>query len=136
MILRGRESFRLLFAEGRTIRSGSVLLKYRPARADEELHERPPVRTAFIVGRKYGRAVDRNRIRRLMRECWRHALPDFEENVGGLPGEIRLDIGLVWSGPPARESKGKRERICRDIRRGIARLAAELADRSTEREGS
>lgn len=66
---------RRAFDRGRSGASGDVVV-YAFDRADG----RPP-RYALIVGRKWGDAVTRNRVRRLLRESFRTARPDLPAGI-------------------------------------------------------
>ncbi len=125
MILRGRTPFRLLFEEGHTLRAGRILLKYRLLPRTNE-YTGPEVVTAFIVGKRHGRAVDRNRARRLMRENWRLARPEFLQTLEQIGVRGRLEIGLIWSGPPAARSRPRFEEIAGDLERANRRLLQAL----------
>ncbi len=70
--LTGVGAFETIFRDGRR-RDGDLLqLIFAPAGA-------PPGRVGYVVGRKaFPRAVDRNRVRRLLREAVRRARPGIE----------------------------------------------------------
>ena len=123
MVLRGRENFRTLFEQGRGFRSGNLVLKYRIA----EDASASRIITAFIVPKKHGRAVDRNRARRLMREAWRLAYPSIAER---LPENVTLHLALIWSGPPAAAGRPEFGPMETDLRKGIGKLFARLFPRS------
>ena len=50
---------------------------------------------AFVVGRKVGGAVVRNRVRRVLREAWRRVLPRF---VAPTDAVVRALPGIVGAG--------------------------------------
>lgn len=65
--LKSRKLIEKLFSEGRSINMYPLRMLYLPGEKEEV-----PLQAGFGVGaRKFGRAVDRNRIRRLMREAYR-----------------------------------------------------------------
>jgi ribonuclease P protein component len=79
-----------LFAEGRSRASFPVVVRWLPA-TDREPGAWPPVRVAFAVPkRRWRRAVDRNRIKRLLRENWRRAKPAVYARLTDTP------VDLVW----------------------------------------
>ncbi|MCB0712381.1 MAG: ribonuclease P protein component [Ignavibacteriae bacterium] len=119
MILRGRDNFQMLFDGGRGLRSGNLVLKYRV------VEDRSPSRvaTAFIVAKKHGRAVDRNRARRLMREVWRLAYPEVAEK---LPENVFVHLALIWAGPPAQVKSPEFWRIREDMLKGVEKVVARL----------
>lgn len=119
-ILRGRETFAALFNDGQGFRSGDILFKYRTVARPGPAN----VLTAFIVSRKHGGAVRRNRTRRLMREAWRFARPDV---VDGIASGTELHLALIWIGAPAEQRTPTLERIRRDIDKGLKRLAPSLS---------
>ncbi len=78
--LRERGKFTLLFKKGKSLADRNLVLYYYPAE--------PGTREAgFSVGKKLGKAVIRNRIRRRMKEAYRRLLP------GVTPGYLLLFIG-------------------------------------------
>ena len=63
--LRGRRAFAQLATHGRTVRSGPLRVRFVAG---------PAVPTVgYAIGKKYGRAVDRNRIRRRLRAAVMHS---------------------------------------------------------------
>jgi ribonuclease P protein component len=66
------------------------VVRWLPA-TDREPGAWPPVRVAFAVPkRRWRRAVDRNRIKRLLRENWRRAKPAVYARLTDTP------VDLVW----------------------------------------
>lgn len=84
-ILRGQRNFQRLFERSSVIKSPSVLFRYR-------LYDDPAegCLIGFIVMKRLGKASDRNRIKRLIREVYRtnqHQLTDlFNKRIFGLHG--------------------------------------------------
>ncbi|MBD3335260.1 MAG: ribonuclease P protein component [Candidatus Eisenbacteria bacterium] len=73
--LRNRHDFQKLYNEGQTFHGRFLVCAVRRSAG-------PPARLAFIAGRKVGKAVQRNRARRLLREAFRSLDFDvLEENV-------------------------------------------------------
>ena len=61
------------------------------------LDDRPELKAGFTVSsRNFRRAVDRNRIKRLLREAWRLSRTPLEESV--VAGTHSLDLFLVYTG--------------------------------------
>lgn len=66
--LKSRKSIESLFASGKSVKSFPITMVYR---LDADASE-PYVKAAFTVSKRFfKRAVDRNRIKRLMRESYR-----------------------------------------------------------------
>jgi ribonuclease P protein component len=94
--LKTSAQFERVRREGRTW--GAGLLVLNAARNNEEI-----VRCGFITGKKIGKAVQRNRARRLMREAVRKRLP-----------EIKPGWDLVWIGR-APIAGATYEAVCKDV---------------------
>ena len=69
-ILRGVKNFRLLYKEGRTI-EGKFLRCSILSTLNEDIHDETKISMGIKVGRLLKRAVDRNLIKRLVRESYR-----------------------------------------------------------------
>lgn len=65
-ILRGKDSFDVLFKNGIRIAGEQIDIRYIAHEAPEK-----KILTAFVVGKKMGNAVERNRCKRLLREAYR-----------------------------------------------------------------
>jgi ribonuclease P protein component len=82
--------------EGRTWSAGLLVLNAAPNGQDI-------VRCGFITGKKVGKAVQRNRARRLIREAVRKRLP-----------EVRTGWDLVWIGRAA-ITGATYDAVCKDV---------------------
>lgn len=74
-ILRGKTVFQLIFQNGKVIPARYILLRYRIV-PDEPCDKR----VGFIVGKRLGKAVKRNKVKRHMREAYRtnkHLMADL-----------------------------------------------------------
>ena len=65
-ILQGRSNYKRLFSDSESLSARSVFLRYRI-----EQSKTLEFKIAFIAPKKIGNAVNRNRIKRLMRETYR-----------------------------------------------------------------
>lgn len=72
-----------------------------------------------VSKRKFPRAVDRNKVKRLMRESYRLLKPEFYQSM---PMNISWDIGLVYTGT---EILGFLE-IQRNLSKALERLSTQL----------
>ena len=94
-ILRGEKSFQEVFSRGKRIKGVCVqaVVLVKPQSADSK----PKVIAGFSVRRTVKRAVDRNRVKRLMRESYRlnkHVLLSFVEKSSDI-----VEIAFLY--PPA-----------------------------------
>lgn len=69
--LKKTKDFDLVFRKGKKLYSNSLTLVYLKS---EEL------KVGFAVGKKHGKAVKRNKIKRLLRESFRSLLPKLKQN--------------------------------------------------------
>jgi len=72
--LRRKTDLDRVFREGRRFYSPWTLLQARPRSADEDLPPGP--RLAVVAGKRFRKAVTRNRARRLLREACRAAIEE------------------------------------------------------------
>lgn len=90
-------------------------------------HPTPSVQVVLSVSKRYfKRAHDRNRIKRLLREAWRHHKPDF--GAAQLPAANPRPLGplllaVLYIG---KEKPASLDLLTRRLRKGIDRLRAEL----------
>ncbi|MFM1932909.1 MAG: ribonuclease protein component [Bacteroidota bacterium] len=78
-----------VFKEGKTLKEYPMMLLYLPVSESREV----PARCAVSVSkRNFKRAVHRNRIKRLMREVWRHQKND----VYTFLTEGNTQLAMVW----------------------------------------
>ena len=86
-ILRGRTNFKSLFSNSTSLSSASIFLRYRIAESNS-----PEFKIAFISPKKIGSAVQRNRIKRLMRESYRLNQEILEPVQGA---SVLLHVGII-----------------------------------------
>lgn len=65
-ILRGKDRFQSLFSSSTVLRQPHVQLRFRVSPSTK-----PSQQTAFVVSKRHGNAVTRNRLKRQMREAYR-----------------------------------------------------------------
>ena len=136
MILRGRDAVSRVFSQGDGFRIGEIVFKYllTPAQSERVPSERSgqtlptgTIRTAFMIRRTAGKAVRRNRIRRLLREAWRiqrAATP--EDSLPVIPDGYELHLVLLWSGTPEQAMRPKYATFVSTIETGLQRLRKRL----------
>lgn len=103
----------------RQLRAGPLLARYRladPAEVGREV----PLQVGFAVGRALGDRPARNRVKRLMRETFRHHQHDLLDALGGRR-EV-LTLMLIYRGPCSGASRA----IARALPEVLARVAAAL----------
>ena len=69
--LKKEKDFELVFKKGKRVFSRSLTMIYLPANS---------TKVGFCVSKKHGKSVQRNRIKRLLRESFRSFLPEIGQN--------------------------------------------------------
>lgn len=90
--LGGFDAVSRVFRSGDGLRRGDVVARYFLG----EPRPGAPVRVAFAVRRGKWSKPRRNRLKRLLREAYRHCRQSFERDV--LPLDVTIDLVLLWSG--------------------------------------
>ncbi len=102
-----------VFAEGRTEKGFPFIARFLETSPDGAA----PTRVAFTVSkRRFKRAVDRNRVKRLMRESWRHNRAEFEATI---PQGHQCAVVLIFVGKDLPNSEM--------IQRGMVKLLNRMA---------
>ena len=107
-----------VFAEGHTAKEFPLIARF----AEVPMDGPAPTRVAFTVSkRRFRRAVDRNRIKRLMRESWRNRRSVFED---GLPERVQFAVVLIFVG----KDLPSQEHVDRAMDRLLSRMNDALHD--------
>jgi len=107
--LGGREAVSDLFRRGERIRRGLLLARYVVLSTSESAG----VRAAFLVRRgKWSKPV-RNRLRRLIREAYRHHRGAFEQRLSAYG--LSVNVAFIWTGTDADATRPGFEAITRSM---------------------
>jgi ribonuclease P protein component len=71
-IIRKKRDFEILFSNGMGFQSRSLRILWRPS---------PERKAGFLVGKRLGIAVERNRVRRILREAYRKNRQDLSDKI-------------------------------------------------------
>lgn len=92
--LSSRKEIEILFMEGHSLTKYPVRLVWRETTSPTP--GEPPVRMMFSVSKKkFPRAVDRNRAKRLMKEGYRLLKPDIFSNI---TSQKSYHLGFIYTG--------------------------------------
>ncbi len=114
--LKSRKRIQLLFREGSAQSSGSVRMVAR-------FHGEAPgaLQAGFTVSaRHFKKAVDRNRIKRLLREAWRLQKMPVEESLS--KDNRSLDVFLIYTGRALPDHADLSDRVQQLVRRLVKQL--------------
>ena len=85
--IKKEKDFSLVFKSGKRLYSNTITLLYFPSKE---------IKVGFVVGKKYGKAHQRNRIKRLLRESFRSFTPKIRQNFFFvLLPKVNKDYSLV-----------------------------------------
>jgi ribonuclease P protein component len=123
-ILRGQKIYQRLVAEGTVLRSGSIQCSYL-------LYTGNIIRVGFTVPRKrVRRAVDRNRIKRLMRESYRHSKSILIDPP--MQYQTAADVLFVYKGKSDQPLRILRlDPVRKDMRRCLEMLRERIEEKYT-----
>jgi ribonuclease P protein component len=91
--LKSRKSIEQLFSEGKKIMVGPFKVLYT---ATPMVHTSTLLFTAGVSAKHFKKAVDRNRIKRLIREAWRLQKNDLVKKMQ--PTTIQLNVFFIYTG--------------------------------------
>lgn len=72
--IKENRDFRRLYNRGKSFVSPALVIYFQNSRAGFS-------RLGITCGKKMGKAVKRNRVKRIIREAYRNLLPDFNKNI-------------------------------------------------------
>ena len=108
--LRGRDRIDELFLKGRVARAGCLMARALPSDA-------PWLRVAFLVGKKTGGAVIRNRLRRRLRALYRRQKMALH-GLAMVGGPMGFDVAVL---PRQGAAAASAEKLGADLREAILR---------------
>jgi ribonuclease P protein component len=128
-ILRGDKRFELIVRDGKTLRAGTILCSYK-INPSGETTSRPIIQAGFSVPRRIiKKAIDRNRVKRLMRESYR--LNKYILAADIRKSGVGLDILFIYRGKSERKQRYlKLEDVQPDIIRCLDQLRERIAGRN------
>lgn len=103
--LRRRQDFRRVYNSGKSLKNPAFVLCYRPA------YKKGGLRIGFSVSKKIGKAVERNRTKRMMREACRLEIGAFPKGY---------DYILVARHPAKEQTV---ESLRRSVRKSLDKLS-------------
>jgi ribonuclease P protein component len=116
--LKSRDAIREAFECGRAAKSWPLIVQFCPWSLPEDV----PSQWAFSVSkRRFPRAVDRNRIKRQMREAWRHERHALDATVGASTQRYAMVVMYVGKELPEFSDMQKRMRdVLQKLQRNLS----------------
>lgn len=116
--LKSRKRIQSLFGEGSSHSNGPVRVVFR-SHSDGD----PLLQAGFTAAvRNFPKAVDRNRVKRLLREAWRRHKSPLEESLRSHPRS--MDVFLIYTGREIPIYTDVAERV----KGVVARLTKQISD--------
>lgn len=104
--LKRKKLFEEIFASGRILRTSGLSLVYKTTSLENDVY----TQAGFSVPkRRFKKAVDRNYLKRLMREAWRHQRPTTEDLIK--IKNLQVAMVFVFTGHQRLEFDGINQKI-------------------------